>query len=165
MLQDTIDELRGQVKRIEVDPEIRLPVTARLPEDYVAVVNQRLVLYKRLASCRDDAEIDRIRDELLDRFGPLPADAENLLEVIRLKMLARNLGIAAIDKSAGEIVLTASQTTAVDPQRLLNLLTQGGGGMRVTPGHKILAPAPTDGGAKALFHATRQLLKNLGDIG
>jgi transcription-repair coupling factor (superfamily II helicase) len=164
MLQDTIDELRGQPRRIEIDPEIRLPVTARLPEDYVAVVNQRLVLYKRLASCRDDAEVDRIRDELLDRFGPLPADAENLLEVIRIKLLARALGIAAIDKSAGEIVLTASQTTSVDPQRLLNLLSQGGSGMRVAPGHKILAPAPTEGGAGALFHATRRLLTNLGEI-
>jgi transcription-repair coupling factor (superfamily II helicase) len=163
MLQETIDAMRGQARPIEVDPEIRLPVTARLPEDYVAVVNQRLVLYKRLASCRDDAEVDQIRDELLDRFGALPPDAENLLEVIRLKILARSLGIAAVDKSSGEIVLTASRSTGVDPQRLLNLLTQGGGGMRVTPGHKILAPAPpAEEGTAALFRAARALLVNLG---
>jgi transcription-repair coupling factor (superfamily II helicase) len=162
MLQETIDELRGQPHQAEVDPEIRLPVAARLTEEYVPEVGQRLVLYKRLASCRDDAEVDRIRDELLDRFGPLPAEAENLVEVIRLKIRARRLGVASIDQKNGEIVLTAAERTQVDPKRLLNLLTQARGGLRVTPGHKILAPAPRRGGEKALFDATRRLLENLG---
>ena len=146
---------------MEIDPEIRLPVPARLPEDYVPDVSQRLVLYKRLASCRDDTEVDRIRDELLDRFGAMPAEAENLLEVIRLKIQARRLGVAAIDQQKDEIVLTAAAKTHVDPQRLLNLLTQARGGLRVTPGQKIHAPAPK-GGPDKLFRATRRLLANLG---
>ncbi|HXV36087.1 MAG TPA: transcription-repair coupling factor, partial [Myxococcota bacterium] len=108
MLEETMDELRGKPHEAEVDPEIRLPVTARLPESYVSAVSQRLVLYKRLASCRDDAEIDRIRDELLDRYGALPDEAQNLFEVIRLKAHARRLGIAAVDLAKGEIVLTAA---------------------------------------------------------
>jgi hypothetical protein len=49
----------------------------------------------------------------------------------------------------------------VDPQRLVSLLTQAQAGLRVTPGHKILAPAPRSGGTRALFSATRQLLTNL----
>ncbi len=164
MLQETIDELRGQSHGPEIDPEIRLPVPARLPEDYVAVVNQRLVLYKRLASCRDDAEVDRIRDELLDRFGALPQDAENLLQVIRLKMLASRLGIAAIEAARGELVLTAAPSTRVDPQRLVNLLTQANGGLRVTPDHRIHAPLPAAARADPgeLFAAARRLLVNLG---
>jgi transcription-repair coupling factor (superfamily II helicase) len=164
MLEETIDELRGESHGPEVDPEIRLPLPARLPEDYVAVVNQRLVLYKRLASCRDATEVDRIRDELLDRFGPLPPAAENLLEVIRLKILAARLGISAVDTARGEIVLTAAQATKVDPQRLLSLLTQANGGLRVTPDHRIHAPLPPDASRDpaALFAAARQLLVNLG---
>ncbi len=162
MLQSTIDELRGKAPEVEVDPEIRLPVSAQLPEDYVSDVNQRLVLYKRLASCRDDTEVDRIRDELLDRFGPLPAPAENLIEVIRVKILARRLGVAAIDQQNGEIVLTAADKSNVDPRRLVNLLKQARGGLRVMPGNKILAPAPERGGSEALFGATRALLANLG---
>ena len=142
MLEQTIDELRGKAVAAEVDPEIRLPIPARLPEAYVASVNQRLVLYKRLASCRDDAEVDGIRDELLDRFGALPVEAQNLIEVIRLKILARKLGILAIDAQRGELVLTAADTTTLDPQRLVNLMTQAKSGVRVAPGHKIFAPAP-----------------------
>jgi transcription-repair coupling factor (superfamily II helicase) len=161
MLQETMDELRGEAHEAEIDPEIRLPVPARLPEDYVPDVSQRLVLYKRLASCRDDAEVERIRDELLDRFGAMPAEAENLVEVIRLKIHARRLGVAAIDQQKDEIVLTAAEKTHVDPQRLVNLLTQARGGLRITPGHKIHAPAP-QGGPEQLFRATRRLLANLG---
>ena len=115
MLEQTIDELRGKAVAADVDPEIRLPVPARLPEAYVASVNQRLVLYKRLSSCRDDAEVDGIRDELLDRFGELPVEAQNLIEVIRLKIVARKLGILAIDAQRGELVLTAADTTTLDP--------------------------------------------------
>jgi transcription-repair coupling factor (superfamily II helicase) len=161
MLEETMDELRGVSHEVEVDPEIRLPVAARLPEAYVAAVSQRLVLYKRLASCRDDAEVDRIRDELLDRFGSLPDEAENLFEVIRLKIRARRLGVATVDLNNGEIVLTAAEQSKVDPKRLLNLLQQAGTGMRVAPDHKIYARAP-EGDTAELFAAARNLLANLG---
>lgn len=163
MLEETIDEMRGIARETEIDPEIRLPIPAKLPDDYVATVSQRLVLYKRLASCRDDDEVDRIRDELLDRFGSLPEMAENLLQVIRLKLLARKLGVAAVDVNAGEFVLTAAKETNVDPERLLRLMTQAGGGMRVTPGHQIIAPAPTGAvDANEMFSAARRLLLHLG---
>jgi transcription-repair coupling factor (superfamily II helicase) len=161
MLEQTIDELRGKTVASEVDPEIRLPVPARLPDAYLPSVNQRLVLYKRLSSCRDDAEVDAIRDELLDRFGELPAEAQNLIEVIRLKILARRLGILAIDVQRGELVLTAADSTSLDPQRLVNLMTQARSGVRVAPGHKIFAPAP-EGDAAELVGAARRLLANLG---
>ena len=160
MLQDTIDELRGTLREAEVDPEIRLPVPARLPDAYLPDVSQRLILYKRLASCRDDAEVARIRDELLDRFGALPAEAQNLLDVIRVKIRARRLGVIAIDAARGEIVITAGAKTSIDPRRLVNLLTQANGRMRVAPGHKIHAEAPLDDPPR-LFEATLRLLDNL----
>ncbi len=161
MLQETMDELRGKGVQREVDPEIRLAVAARLPDDYVQDVSQRLVLYKRLASCREDPDIDRIRDELLDRFGTLPPEAENLVEVIRLKVRARRLGVAAIDQQNGELVFTAAEQSQVDPRRLLNLLKQAGHGLRVAPGHRIHAPAPK-GGAAELLVAARNVLASLG---
>jgi transcription-repair coupling factor (superfamily II helicase) len=160
MLEETIDELRGAAREIEIDPEIRLPIPARLPESFVAAVNQRLVLYKRLASCREPEDVERIRDEILDRFGALPVEAENLFQVIRLKIQARKLGVAAIDLVDGELVLTAAATTQVDPGRLLSLLAQAGTGLRVAPGQKIYAPAPR-GKPERLFDAARKLLANL----
>ena len=83
------------------------------------------------------------------------------MQVIRLKILARRLGVVAVDVARGEIVLTAGESTNVDPVRLLNLLKQGGGGLRVAPNHKIHARAPGRGGPDALFGAARRLLENL----
>jgi transcription-repair coupling factor (superfamily II helicase) len=162
LLEETIEELRGQPREKQLDPEIRLPVAAKLPEAYVPDVSQRLVLYKRLASAPDDADVDRIRDELLDRFGPCPAEAANLLAVIRLKIAARRLGIAAVDVAGDELVLTAADATRVDPTRLVNLLTHPTLGIRVAPNHKIFAPLPDSADDDALFAAAHRLLAQLG---
>jgi transcription-repair coupling factor (superfamily II helicase) len=158
LLEETVEELRGNPRTVTVDPEIRLPVSARLPEDYVPDVSQRLVLYKRLASAPDDADVDRIRDELLDRFGPCPGDAANLLAVIRLKIAARRLGVAAIDLAGDQIMLTAAESTRIDPRRLVNLLTHPSAGIRVAPNHRIYAPLPRNGRDPATLFETAQTL-------
>jgi transcription-repair coupling factor (superfamily II helicase) len=162
LLEETIEELRGQAKDKPLDPEIRLPVPARLPDNYVPDVSQRLVLYKRLASAPDDADVDRIRDELLDRFGPCPDEAANLLAVIRLKIAARRLGIAAVDVAGDDLVLTAAVPTRVDPTRLVNLLTHPTLGIRVSPKNRISAPLPPSDDADALFATAHRLLAQLG---
>jgi len=162
MLEETIEELRGNVPEASVDPELRLPVTARLPEDYVAEVSQRLVLYKKLSNARSGHEVDRVRDEILDRYGPMPPDAENLIQVIRLKILARRIGIAAISLVRGELVLDVGTPSQIDPQHLVQMLSHARGTLRVSPDQKIYAPAPgPEGGAPALFEAARELLRRL----
>ena len=162
MLEEIIEELRGTIHEETLDPEIQLPVVARMPEEYVPDVNQRLVIYKRLSSARDASEIGRIRDELLDRYGAMPPEGENLLEVIRLKIRARKLGVAALQLHGGEFVLQVAESSQIDPQRLVQILTRAGSGMRVTPDHRIYGPAPsTDDGPPALFAAAHELMKHL----
>jgi transcription-repair coupling factor (superfamily II helicase) len=162
MLDEVIEDLRGTIHEEVLDPEIQLPVVARMPEDYVSDVNQRLVIYKRLSSARDGNEVARIRDEVLDRYGVMPAEGENLLQVIRLKVRARKLGISALRLHKGEFVLQVAEASQIDPQRLVQILTHAGSGMRVTPDHRIFGPAPgPEGGAPALFDAAHELLKRL----
>jgi len=162
MLEQTIDELRGQAHEDWIDPEIKLPVVGRLPDDYVADVSQRLVLYKRLSSARDENEVAQIRDELMDRYGRLPLDAENLVEVIRLKIAARRLGIVRIEVSRGELVLQVAPKSQIDPDRLVRLLSQARSGIRVTPEQRLVTRAPgPEGGAPALFAAAKSLLRKL----
>ena len=163
MLEETIDELRGTAHEEWLDPEIKLPVVGRLPDHYVSDVSQRLVLYKRLSSARDENEVALIRDELLDRFGRMPAEAENLLEVIRLKIQARRLGVARVETSRGELVFQVASQSRIDPDRLVAMLSHARSGLRVTPDQKLVAKAPgPEGGADALFDATRTLMKQLG---
>jgi transcription-repair coupling factor (superfamily II helicase) len=162
MLEQTIDELRGQAHEDWIDPEIKLPVVGRLPEDYVADVSQRLVLYKRLSSARDENEVAQIRDELMDRYGRLPSEAENLFEVIRVKVAARRLGIVRVEVSRGELVLQVASKSQIDPDRLVRLLSQARSGIRVTPQQRLVTRAPgPEGGPAALFAAVKSLLKKL----
>jgi len=137
LLEQAVAELRGQELESAIEPEIRLPIPALMPEEYVADVNQRLVIYKQLSSARDEAELRDVVDDVLDRFGPLPDEAKNLVEVIRLKVHCRSLGIESVDTTGGELVLRLGERAAVDPKHLLKLLEQPNSPMRVTPDHRI----------------------------
>ncbi len=137
MLEQAIAELRGQGPEETLEPEIRLPLPALLPERYAPDVNQRLVLYKQLSSARSNEELAAIRDDLLDRFGALPTEAQNLFEVIRLKIRCRQVGIEAVEATGGTLVLRVSEHARIDPQQLLRVLHQPDTPVRVTPDHRI----------------------------
>jgi transcription-repair coupling factor (superfamily II helicase) len=139
LLEEAIEELRGGVRPLDIDPEIKLPIPARLPESYVSDVSQRLVLYKRLAGAPDPEVAEELRDELLDRFGPLPTESENLVDVIRLKIAARDLGIVKLELVGEEIVVTAAPTSRVDPALLVELVTGPRGEIRVMPDQRVCA--------------------------
>lgn len=106
-------------------------------------MSQGLVLYKRAGSARDDDDVDRVRDEVLDRYGSLPPQAENLFEVIRLKIMSRKLGIAAVDVVRGEIVLQVAAKSQIEPERLVHVLSQPALGLRVGRTTRSTAPRPS----------------------
>jgi transcription-repair coupling factor (superfamily II helicase) len=100
--------------------ELRLP--ALLPESYVAEVPVRLALYKRLAAAPDNAAVDGLTEEIVDRFGPLPPPATALLRVARLKLSARALGIRRLDLGPeGGYALFEAQNQ-VDPRAVIRLV-------------------------------------------
>jgi len=102
--------------------EINLHVPALLPADYVSDVHERLVLYKRLANCESQDELDALREELVDRFGALPEAARSLTECHRLRILGRPLGIARIDASESAILLQFVPKPPIEPARVLKLV-------------------------------------------
>src|SRR5204863_4137237 len=102
--------------------ELRLP--SLLPESYVADVPARLALYKRLAAAPDNAAIDSLTEEIVDRFGPLPPPATNLLRVARLKLTARALGIRRLDLGPQGGYALFEETNRVDPRAVIRLVQQ-----------------------------------------
>src|SRR6185369_16171757 len=85
---DLYSKLLGEPVAERVDPVISADVEALLPETFVPEVNQRLALYKRLAEIERDDEVDPMRAELADRFGPPPPAVETLLDVVALRVAA-----------------------------------------------------------------------------
>jgi transcription-repair coupling factor (superfamily II helicase) len=137
MLDQAIARLRGQEEADAIEPEIRLPQAALLPETYVPEVSQRLVLYKQLSGARDDDELAALRGDLLDRFGPLPAEAENLLEVIRLKIRCRRLGVTQVEVKNGELIFQVGERTQIDPSRIVRMIGQPGAQLRAYPDRRL----------------------------
>ena len=105
-----------------VTTEINLHVPALLTNVYCPDVHERLVIYKRLANCTNDDELDTMQEELIDRFGLLPEQGEALLACHRLRVAAKPLGINKIDASDSAIQLHFNQNTEIDPMKLINLL-------------------------------------------
>ncbi|MFI5314304.1 MAG: transcription-repair coupling factor [Myxococcota bacterium] len=137
MLEQAIARLRGQEEADAIEPEIRLPQPALLPESYVREVSQRLALYKQLSGARDDGELAALRGDLLDRFGPLPVEAQNLLEVIRLKIRCRRLGIVSVEVKGGELQLKVGERAQIDPSRIVRLIGQPGAQLRAHPDRRL----------------------------
>jgi len=93
---------------------IELPLAVGLPADYVPDDKLRLQLYRRLAELATEEDVDRLRDELQDRFGPLPRMAENLIYQLRLKLLARDARVPAIAVENAQIVLRPPWLKSMD---------------------------------------------------
>src|SRR3979411_2104713 len=106
---------------LNVATEVNLHSPALLPETYCGDVHERLVLYKRLANCQADDELERLTEELVDRFGPLPDAARVLLECHKLRIQGAPLGVQKVDAAPGGIVVQFIPQPPVDPRKDVQL--------------------------------------------
>lgn len=105
-----------------VPVHVDLPLTIGIPSDYIPDQNLRLRLYRRLADIEDEAELDAISFEFIDRFGHPPEMVQNLFYQIRVKLLAEAAGLSAINMENDQIVLRyASSPEGVESDRLPDL--------------------------------------------
>ncbi len=111
-----------QPLRHGAEVDLRLP--ALLPDDYVADVHTRLILYKRIASLATEQELDEMRVELIDRFGLLPQPAQNLMRQASLRLRAQALGIRKLEAGpqGGRIVFEPQPP--IDPMSIVKLMQQ-----------------------------------------
>jgi transcription-repair coupling factor (superfamily II helicase) len=131
LLAEAVRELSGQPSTAAVEPLISAPAEGFLPEDYVPEVNQRLALYKRLAGAGDEETLADIRAELADRFGPLPREAEQLLDVVRIRQAARRLGLEKVEIGDARALLTFAPSTSMEPGKVLAAIRDSKGRLKM----------------------------------
>ncbi|QHI97010.1 transcription-repair coupling factor [Xylophilus rhododendri] len=102
--------------------EINLHAPALLPEDYCGDVHLRLSFYKKLATAKNADQIDRLLEEIVDRFGKLPPQAQTLIDVHRLRVLAKPYGVAKVDAAPGVTNITFKPNPPIDPMRIIELI-------------------------------------------
>ncbi len=159
-LKDGREPALDQPLAAATEGELRLP--ALLPEAYVADVHVRLSLYKRIAAAREEAELDELTAEIVDRFGPLPQAAQNLLRITRLKLAARALGVRRLDLGPQGGSVTFEERSKVEPATLVRLIQRHPKEFRLEGAVKLRVsralPADT-----ARFDYAQELLKRLGE--
>ena len=127
MLKQAVRDLKkGRVPDLDaplgVTTDIKLHSPALLPEGYCPDIHERLVLYKRLATCETQAEINTVHEELVDRFGLPEQPVKTLLESHRLRLAAKEIGIDAIDATAEAVTLTFGKNHKIDPAEIILLI-------------------------------------------
>ena len=168
MLEDAVSELRagdrhavGQER--DWTPNISLGLPVLIPETYVADLPVRLGLYRRIGALASDAETEAMAAELTDRFGPLPEEVENLLQVVSLKRACREAGVEKLDAGPKGMVIGFRGNAFANPAGLVNWLagTGGklGGQVRLRPDHKLAIVRDMDVATR--LRGAREVLGNL----
>jgi transcription-repair coupling factor (superfamily II helicase) len=127
MLEQAVEALKeGKEPSLDdvlaTQTEVDLRIPALLPDDYIGDVNTRLALYKKLASCKTQNDIDEYQIELIDRFGLLPQSAKNLVRQSGLKVVAQKLGIQKIETTHVGGSIEFDPHTKIDPGYLIQLI-------------------------------------------
>jgi transcription-repair coupling factor (superfamily II helicase) len=132
MLERTVQELKGEEVAPEIRTAINLHLDIKIPAGYIRDENLRLVTYKRISNIKSDAGIVRIREELKDRFGPLPEPVQNLLSYAQLKALAEAAQVKSIDRERSTVHVQFHEQTPISAESLV-MLVQRDPSIQITP--------------------------------
>lgn len=127
LLENAVDALKaGREPSLEdltsQQTEVELRMPSLLPDDFIPDVNTRLSFYKRIASAKNEQDLEEIKVELIDRFGRLPDAARNLLDIARLRQQAQKLGIRKLESNEKGGVIEFNEKNNVNPVWLIGLL-------------------------------------------
>ncbi len=144
MLEDAVADVRARAsgRRVsEADrdwtPQINLGLPVLIPDRYVRDLPVRLGLYRRIGGLASEAEVEAMAAELVDRFGPLPEEVENLLQVVSIKRLCREAGVEKLDAGPKGVVLAFRRNKFGNPGGLVSWVTAQKGAVRLRPDHKL----------------------------
>jgi transcription-repair coupling factor (superfamily II helicase) len=114
LLENAVRQLTNQPPKISLEVDVELPVEAFLPVEYVPDMRHRIDIYRRISRLSDVGQLDDLRDELADRFGPLPATVERLLAIAELKIDATLWAVKAIHTEDNYVVLTYANRQRIE---------------------------------------------------
>ncbi|MGI9434099.1 MAG: transcription-repair coupling factor [Geminicoccaceae bacterium] len=144
-------------------PQISIDAAALIPESYIEDLDLRLTIYRRLAALEEASDIEAFAAELIDRFGALPNETEQLLKLVRIKQLCRQAGVAKVDAGPKGVVLAFHDNRFANPERLVALIAQNGKRMKLRPDHHLVVAGETKSPAERLVNV-RSLIIELAQL-
>lgn len=161
LMEKTIRELKGEkMPEKEVKPEINLGVPAFIPDGYMPDVHRRLVTYKRLSMAGTDEDLIKIKDELVDCYGSIPPETENLIDIIYVRNLLAPLRVKRMRYDGEKMYIDFHPESPVNPSKIVDLTRRMGKGVTLSPDLKLTVPMP-DLRARKIKEKARDLLQSL----
>lgn len=144
MLEEEVLRLRSgvladeQAKEVQDwAPQITTGIPIMIPESYVRDLGIRLGLYKRIGDIKDNEGIADMKEELIDRFGKLPPEVENLLTTVEIKIMCRTAGIDRVDAGAKGLLIGFRNNVFSKPEKLMDLIVSSFGAIKVRPDQRL----------------------------
>jgi transcription-repair coupling factor (superfamily II helicase) len=145
MLEEEIERQKAGLKdtdnataqNTEWAPQITTGIPLMIPESYVKDLGVRLGLYRRIGALKDESELLDMREELIDRFGPIPQEVENLLKTIEIKQLCYKANIAKIDAGSKGILIAFHNNKFAAAEKLIDLISKSFGVLKIRPDQKL----------------------------
>jgi transcription-repair coupling factor (superfamily II helicase) len=141
LLEEAVAAAKGGASVLaeeEWSPQITIGTPVLIPDSYVADLSVRLSLYRRIAAVDSRAEIDALAAEMIDRFGKLPPEVENLLQVVAIKALCKQAGVEKADSGPKGAVITFRNNTFTNPAGLVKFISQQLGSCKLRLDHKLV---------------------------
>ena len=133
LLEETIRELKGEELEDDLRATVNLGVDLKIDEGYIPDMNQRLMVYRKVAATRTETELEATLDEIADRYGPPTVSVLNLAEYGRIRIMADRLGIETIDREGRLAVIKFRPQAKMDPLRLVKVVHEWPGAILVPP--------------------------------
>jgi transcription-repair coupling factor (superfamily II helicase) len=168
MLEDAVADLRENGTAVMDaargwSPQINTGASVLIPEAYVPDLNVRLALYRRLSEAERPEDREALAAELIDRFGPLPAEAAQLLKVVAIKGLCRQTNVAKIDVGPKGAVISFRGDQFANPVGLVSLVQRKSALWRVRPDHRVVVRGEWDTPNERL-NAAEKILTELAGV-
>ncbi len=124
MLEQAVRELKGEDQAERPSVQLNLGISLRIDSSYIEEENQRLRMYKRIASAENETVIEDITAEMQDRYGPMPEPVQQLITAGRLRLLCEQTGVAQMDRKGQMVSLRFTETASIDPEKLMQIVTR-----------------------------------------
>lgn len=160
LMEESISKLKGEVVTEPLEPEINIPVSVYIPEDYIPDLDGRLSAYRRLARMHELKEVADFRAELIDRYGEPPREVLNLLLKIMLKILAKRAGVKRLDLTMEALSMAFSELHQKKPYALADLIQANPYRFRVTPSQTLMVQL-NKSGINSLMNQSKKILMEI----
>lgn len=143
MLEEAVAMVKSGADKVEdlmsesYSPQINLGTSILIPERYVSDLTVRMSLYRRLAELETEDEVESFAAEMIDRFGKLPDEVENLLDIVKIKQLCRQAGVDKVEAGPKGALISFHNNRPPNPEKLLVWMQEKHGTVRLRPDQKI----------------------------